>query len=337
MNIRITRRELIYPAGSTSFPSVHASTLVFIDRDRIGAAWFGGTSESNPNVRIWFSVRANGSWSAPKAVTPDNGVAHWNPTLFNDGGRLLLIYKEGLSPRCWYSMITESADGGESWSEPRELVPGDVGGRGPVKDKMIRLSNGELLAPASLEDDAGRWGAFADISADGGRTWTSSEPIAVIRDGKLYPTFKDLPPKAQGLIQPTAWEEDGNPGRVHMLMRSNFGKIYSTLSCDFGRTWSPAEATELPNNNSGIDCVKAAGGAVVLIYNPVAEKWGPRTPVSLSMTRDNGASWSAPVDIEGGDGEFSYPAIISDGGRLCMTYTHKRETIAYAEAELTEA
>ncbi len=336
MKLELTKRELIYPLGSVPFPSVHASTLVFLDDERIAAAWFGGANESNPDVRIWFSVLSQGVWSFPVAITPDNGIAHWNPTLFNDNGRLVMIYKEGLDPRKWYSMIIESTDDGQTWTEPRELVPGDVGGRGPVKDKMIRLSNGELLAPASIEDERRRWVPFADLSNDGGKTWTRSAPIPILYGDTVYNTIDDMPDKTYGLIQPTAWEEDGVPGRIHMLMRSSLGYIYHTVSNDFGRTWSVAKPTVLPNNNSGIDCVKTESGAIVLIYNPVGDNWGSRSPVSLTFSTDNGESWSEPLHVETLKGEFSYPAIIARGNKLYMTYTHRREGIAYAEAELVD-
>ena len=68
-------------------------------------------------------------------------------------------------------------DNGETWSEAKELVPGDRGGRGPVKNKSIVLSNGDWLAPASHEE--GQWRTFVDRSSDGGKTWTAGEYVAM--------------------------------------------------------------------------------------------------------------------------------------------------------------
>ena len=48
------------------------------------------------------------------------------------------------------------------------------------------------------------------------------------------------------------------PGHVHAMMRSTRGKIYRSDSTDYGRSWCPAYATTLPNNNSGIDVVSFA-------------------------------------------------------------------------------
>jgi len=54
------------------------------------------------------------------------------------------------------------------WSQPGELVPGDIGGRGPVKNKLIKLQNGDWLAPASIETNT-LWVCFVDRSSDQGK------------------------------------------------------------------------------------------------------------------------------------------------------------------------
>ncbi len=339
MKLKLLRKELIYPVEHAPTPDAHASTLVKMADGRIAAAWFGGTAEKKPDVRIWFSVMTDGIWETPRPVSPANNIAHWNPTLFcNDNGRLILIYKEGKDPTCWYSMVTYSDDRGQTWSEPAQLVPGDVGGRGPVKNKMIALSNGTLLAPASLEDPLERWECFADISKDGGKTFEKSATVPMTRPGddRVYMCKEELPYDCGGLIQPTAWEEKGRPGHVHMLMRSSFSFIYRTDSSDYGRTWSPAYPCGLPNNNSGLDIAQLDNGLLALVYNPVAGNWVQRTPLSVSLSNDNANSWLDTLHLETAEGEYAYPAIIPNGDRFCITYTWKRKSVAYAEVAVVE-
>ena len=81
----------------------------------------------------------------------DGAAANWNPVLFyREDGTLLLFYKQGQQIASWRTLVMQSADDGVSWSEPAELVPGDVsGGRGPVRNKPIRLASGRVLAGAS--------------------------------------------------------------------------------------------------------------------------------------------------------------------------------------------
>lgn len=331
MKHNIVRQEFIFAPETPAFRSVHASTIA-AHGGILAAAWFGGSGEGKNDVRIWTSLRAANGWSEPVPASPDDGEPHWNPVLYSDGESLTLWYKTGSSPRTWRTMVTRSADG-KAWSQPAELVPGDSFPRGPVKNKPIRLSNGVLLAPDSVEDMEKRWQIYADILPAGGE-WTLSEPITFYTGGRLIRSREELAPDSDGLIQPSAWEDPYRPGRVYMLARSAFGYVYRTVSDDFGRTWSPAAPTAVPNNNSGLDCVLTSAGEVVLCCNPVGDNWGRRTPLSLLCSRDNGESWEKLCDLERDDGEFSYPAIIACGDRLHITYTYNRKTIAYTEAEI---
>lgn len=307
------------------FPECHASTLVLLDKDdEVLAAWFGGTHEKHLDVAIWVARREGGKWSEPVKAADMQDIPHWNPVLFrDDNGKVYLFYKVGKIIPEWYTMLTTSDDNGITWTEPEELVKGDIGGRGPVKNKPIKLTNGSWLGPASIEL-GGRWNAFVDISADNGKTWTKSNLVPIDHE-KL---------QGKGIIQPTLWES--SPGKVHMLLRSTEGHIYRSDSEDGGWTWSKAYPTELPNNNSGIDLVKMENGNLVLVYNPVKGNWAARTPIVCSISRDNGLTWEdtfvldhneAPIDDN--DGEFSYPAIVSKGNYVYITYTWKRKTIAF--------
>lgn len=294
-------------------PSCHASTIVPI-ADGYLCAWFGGTRESNPDVMIWLSRYRNGSWQNPICVSEEAGVAHWNPVLFRDGDTIFLFYKVGVHIHEWKTMVRTSRDEGETFTPPRELVPGDeTGGRGPVKNKPLKLSDGSLLCPASREYADKTWRVFADRSTDAFSSLIRTEFVM-----PADPTVK--------LIQPSFFEDAAG---VHMLMRSDRGVIYKADSTDFGKTWSEAYPTALPNNNSGIDLIDLPDGRVFLVSNPVNTNWGKRTPLTLSVSCDGGNSFEKVMDLETADGEFSYPAIIYDGV-LRITYTHMRERIAYA-------
>ena len=116
-------------------------------------------------------------------------------------------------------------------------------------------------------------------------------------------------------------------------MRSDSGFLWRTDSADGGKRWSRAYPTALPNNNSGVDCVKTADGRVWLVSNPTDTD--ERSPLTLSVSTDNGVTFNEAAvleDVPGG--EFSYPAIIADGDALYITYTYEREKIAFAEVSL---
>ncbi|MBT3274237.1 MAG: exo-alpha-sialidase, partial [Spirochaetales bacterium] len=261
------------------FPQCHASTVLALNDGEVLAAWFGGTHENDADVAIWCSRKKNGRWFDPLKVADKSGVACWNPVLHSgSNGRLTLYYKVGINPRKWYTMAAESSDNGHTWSEPRELIKGDIGGRGPVKNKAITLLDNTILAPASIETDTA-WDAFVDISKDEGISWIKSERIPLDR--------KNL--NGKGIIQPTLWESQ--PNHVHMLLRSTEGAIYRSDSLNGGKTWCEAYPTGLPNNNSGIDVAKTENGKLVLVYNPVEGDWAERTPIVCAISDDNGNTW----------------------------------------------
>ncbi|BFT70989.1 exo-alpha-sialidase [Paenibacillus sp. P36] len=301
------------------FLSCHASTLERLPSGDILVAWFGGTKEKAGDVAIWTSRRVNGRWTPPVKVADEEDVPHWNPVLFRRAdGVLFLYYKIGTSIAEWVTMVMRSSDDGTTWSTPVPLVEGDKGGRGPVKNKPIVLHDGTLVAPASIEP---AWDAFVDLSYDGGETWTRSETVPFDRTAIL----------GKGIIQPTIWESE--PGMVHMLTRSTEGAIYRSDSVDGGKTWCQAYATELPNNNSGIDLVRLDNGHLALVYNPTRPEpgkiKGPRTPLVLRFSKDNGLTWENELLLDEGDKQYSYPAIIANGPELFITYTWKRERIAF--------
>lgn len=314
----------------------HASSLLKLENGTILCAWFGGSKEGNDDVAIWMSPRKNNIWSTPAKVTDEKDV-HWNPVFFQyKNDEVVLFYKVGKEISKWKTMIKISQDDGSTWDKAYEMVEGDQGGRGPVRNKPIRLSNGRILAPGSLED--GIWSAFADYSDDGGNTWTKSGNIVIenVLGSKFERTVGVDETNIQvseqsffgrGVIQPTLWESE--KGNVHMLLRSTEGKIYRSDSNDYGETWTNAYETKLPNNNSGIDLVKMEDDTLALVYNPVGVNWGDRTPISLAISKDNGETWSKLLDLDSGKGEFSYPAIIADGNEVFISYTWKRETIAF--------
>jgi predicted neuraminidase len=297
-----------------AFAQCHASTVAESTGGTLLCAWFGGTKEKDPDVGIWLSRFVDGTWTAPARAAKVNETAHWNPVLFTDPKRgTYFFFKVGPEIPYWQTYWMETTDNGVNWSKPTELVAGDKGGRGPVKNKAITLSDGAWVAGASTE--LGAWKPFADRSTDGGKTWTRSADFAIDKE-KL---------KGKGAIQPTLWESA--PGKVHALLRTTAGYVGRSDSEDGGLTWGPVYNSGLPNNNSGLDALRLADGRIVLIYNPVAKDWGPRTPLNLSISKDNGKTWDDLVSLETAAGEYSYPGIVATKDGILVCYTWKRERV----------
>lgn len=328
MKYQVKNHQHIFES-ETKFRQCHGSTVCLLPDGNTGAAWFGGEHEKAPGVAIWFARRENGEWEEPRKVADAGNVPCWNPVLFADGERLLLFYKAGEEIARWQTFVKESSDSGRTWGQEKELVPGDFGGRGPVKNKCIRLQDGAILAPASTEENG--WECFTDRSEDGGKTWQRSGNVPFDRQMLA----------GSGMIQPTLWQDER--GTVHMLMRSSEGAIYRSDSEDGGFSWSRARKTALPNNNCGIDVARLGDGRLVLVYNPVSGNWAARSPIAFTVSEDNGRSWSnpeildhVPCDTNMERAEFSYPAIVADGNDVYITYTWKRRTIAFWQLHFPE-
>ena len=307
------------------FAQCHASSVVQTSDGALLCAWFGGTEENNPDVGVWISRFDGAAWSKPERTAKVDETAHWNPVLFRDTEDVIyLFFKVGVDEVNWSTYWMQSSDNGATWSKPVALVPGDVGGRGPVKNKPIILSDGAWLAPASLELKKGRrefWDSFSERSTDRGETWTRSADFAV-------PEGKDKRFRGPGSIQPTFWESE--PGKVHALLRTGAGIVWRADSEDGGVTWSTITATDLPNNNSGIDALGLEDGRVLLVYNPIGKNWGPRTPLDLAVSSDNGVTWRTIAHLEDDTdkvNEYSYPAIVRTDTGVAVCYTWRRERI----------
>lgn len=301
------------------FPESHAATIAETPKGLI-AAWFGGTKERNPDVCIWVSRQVNGKWTAPQNVA--NGIindtlryACWNPVLYQiPKGDLILFYKIGPSPAKWKGWLKTSSDGGITWSVAKALPEGYLG---PVKNKPVLLSNGNLFCPTSTEGDG--WKIHFEVTADFGETWRKIGPL---NDGKTL-----------NAIQPSIL--DYGKGKLQILARSRDRALVESWSTDNGETWSPLAKSDLPNNNSGTDAVTLKDGRHVLVYNHVLPPGdlakGPRTPLNLSVSKD-GKNWSAAVILEDSPiSQYSYPSVIqTSDGMIHVIYTWRRQKIKHA-------
>lgn len=348
----------------------HASTVLATAGGAL-AAWFGGTREGTPDNKIWFARRArpstgsgsgsgsgSGGWSQPEVLAEaeregDPEGAHWNPVLcVGPDGAIWLFYKRGGQISQWVTWYRRSLDDGKTWTEAAELVPGDAGGRGPVKNPGLVLAGGTWLAPNSLEwwDSRSIWEPYIDRSVDGGAAWELL-PIPLNREGF----------RGAGVIQPALWSREGE---VFSLMRSTEGQAFRSCSSDGGRTWSPAQPVDLVNNNSGLAVVALPDGSVVCVHNPTSGDGADRCPLVVSRSTDDGISWTEMIMVEDGRtpldddpdhrpmlpgavftmadggvettgvGEYSYPSVVLDGEQILITYTWQRRGIVEAQVPL---
>ncbi len=318
---RLIVQESVF--SNAPFKACHAATIINLSNGQLMAAWFGGEYEGAKDVAIWASVRNQHGWSVPQKIAEGllNGQAYpcWNPVLFaNHSGIIFLHYKVGPNPRVWKGFFKTSADNGQTWSAA-EALPDSL--LGPIKNKPLMLSNGDLLYPSSRESaDEKTWTAHFEKSTADHSGWRSYA----------------VPANGFGIIQPTLLQYKDK--RIQALFRSRQQVVVQSWSSDEGEHWTEPTALALPNPNSGIDGVSLKDGTQVLVYNPLkagANWWEGRSVLKVA-TSTNGIDWKDIYTLEDHlDGEYSYPAIIADAqNHLHIVYTAKRSVIRYVQLKL---
>ena len=182
---------------------------------------------------------------------------------------------------------------------------------------LCRLASGRILLTvdrdASTKGQPDHWQAGVMYSDDSGKTWAFGE------------TWVDAPKR--GAMEPHVAEV--KDGHLLMVMRTQMGSVYKSESRDAGKTWSRSEPLGVEAPESCPDLVRIPStGDLLLVwnaskYNPKwASHFGKRTPLSCTVSKDGGKTWSKPRHLETDPGwAFSNPgAYITSKGKLLVNY-----------------
>lgn len=287
-------------------PCQHASSLVALQNGDLLCAWFIATREKNADQAIYLSRLRRGQavWE-PMHRLLDSERALGNPVLYQHAdGRLWLFYVEMVLPRDWEKCRLHaicSGDDGATWSPPRTLV--DFLGYMPRNHPLL-LRDGSVVLP--LYDERQGRSVFL-ISRDAGETWELGGDI-ITEPGNEQAALAQL-----------------GDGSLIAFMRTRGapGLVWQARSPNGGWDWCPAVQTPFPNCDTGIDVVRLPNGHLILAFNDSPLQ---RTPLSVALSTDEGASWCAVAHLETGPEDFDYPSLAVDqAGLVQVTYSYRPE------------
>jgi predicted neuraminidase len=312
----------------------HAANIMTLPGGDLGVVWFGGTQEGVADISIYFSRLGQGSdtWSQPVRLSNDPVRSEQNPILFPaPDGRLLLFWTAQRAGNQDTAIVRcrISENNGRDWGAIETLFGARKGGGTFVRQPVTVLENGDWLLPVFFCNTipGEKWSGNNDtsavmISSDHGRSWREySVPDSI---GAVHMCVVPLGEDKLVAFYRSRWADH----------------IYASRSFDAGRTWTPPEQTELPNNNSSIQAVRLNDGSLAMVFNEkrvdadtelrqslydeieddeeiveiqsnkkddTADRrkavWGtPRAPLTLAISHDGGKSWQKRRNLEIGDG-----------------------------------
>ncbi len=236
-------------------------------------------------------------------------------------------------------LFSRSFDEGKSWMAPVNISNCTKANYLVVNnDRLRQFSSGRIAVPACLYADALVTNIPSKLvmiySDDYGKTWSVSRQIRPCSNPVL----------PHRMVANNEWEnlsaslfreqepgvEELNDGRILYYCRTVIGYMYYAYSFDNGATWSELQAADAivaPNSPQSIRRIPDSS-RLICIYNDrrsvafgdEANHWDWRTPLSLAVSDDNGATWHNVDNIEDDSHNYCYTSILFIGGQILLTY-----------------
>ena len=283
--------------GYAAFPDVCR-----LDDGRLMAVFYAGYGHvSHPNtdypnggrICMVYSRDDGRTWTAPKTIA-DTGYDDRDPSVVQlADGRILCNFfaltPDGVSGERLVTKVTESSDGGQTWSEPVTVYEGYA-----VSSPIRVLSNGTLLMPLYRQANDTAWGAVG-LSYDQGVTW--EKPAAIPRNGFRLDAETDV--------------IERQDGSLYAIQR--YEMAYS-VSNDGGKTWSSSRSVGFHGQCPYL--YRAPNGVVVMALREELST----TQTTIRVSLDDCKTWSKPIIVDDVPGAYASIAGRLDGSLLILYY-----------------
>lgn len=291
---------------------------------------FPGNDDAPADIAAAVSYDGGRSWQGQRTLVelPEGDTSVYSPSLLRlRDGRILFRYERYHQfvkdqPRCISACVCISSNECASFSEPTLMFERSANFMGS-SNNIRQLEDGRLIAPVMY--------AMGNVLQGDGEGLAPTDHIMAgcfySDDGVRWmpcDNYVDLP--LRGAMEPQI--EPLSDGRLIMIMRTQLGSVFKSISEDRGVTWSKAQTTGMhaPESCPGMLRLPGSGDLVMVwnhsSYDPQFDHYGKRTPLTVAISQDDGQSWGHVYDIETDpEWEFTNPAAITTrDGRLLIAY-----------------
>ncbi len=328
--------ETMLAPASKSHPRQSEGDVVALTDGRLLAGWTdftgGGADHATASIAGATSRDGGRSWSAPFELQRNIGKQNVMSVSFLRvrSGELLFFFLVKNSDSDLQVMVRRGKEekavedyrsprrfatncAGVNFGEP-EVVTAGAGYHIMNNGRAVQLRSGRILCPVSFYDAGGWHGAHLRcvmfFSDDDGHSWQKGKSVI------------DCPKR--GAMEPGVVEL--KDGKVLQVIRTGLGEIWFSVSADGGDSWSEPGAFGVVSPEAPCTIGRLPkSGELVLIYNPNIEHgisgMKSRTPLVVSISKDEGKSWSKPKLIETDlNFTYAYTSLTFVGDRALLSY-----------------
>ncbi len=283
------------------------------DGSLISLVYTGGPKEpSRENVVAVIRSDDDGAtWSKPEVVFGCPERCCWGTEIFTGGERPFMAFQMFNYETFYLELrpfFAYTEDNGKTWAEPVN-VPG-IPPSCCIRQGKI-LSDGSWIFPVYWMEIVKGWNRF------GGSYWDGR----VFRSGMIRSTDHGKSFSVHGYLfwEGQAWEPEITElenGHLRMYVRTGSGVLWESDSFDYGVTWTPLHAGEIPNPDTKVVVYKVRDAHVMVnnICNDVAPA---RNTLEMWVSKDNCQTWCKKMPLaklkpDSGLHQVAYPHGFAD-------------------------
>lgn len=307
---------------------IHGSSVVALPNHELFMVYYGGSSESTLDVKLYQTRFRNGDWETPRLLLTPQDVGEatnrytrrvGNSSLYRDAqGRLHLFFVSvgyfGWSCSSLNQMT--SVDDGKTWSPIKRLLTTPLINISTlVRSPAVPLENGGFLLPVYYEL-TNKFPETLEFDAQG-------ELVRKVRMTGEHGVI-------QACIVPFSPTEAYSYERNRLFEEDPHLRYQKTS--DGGRTWTAPATLAVKNLDSPVAAVRLAADCFIMVYNPTFD----REIIKLAASK-NGIEWHDIMVLDQIDRtpiqpdiEFSYPTLVVHGDTIDLIYTYHRLGISHA-------